>query len=136
MSPLNSGNKTAVLTEKAPAPIGPYSQAVLVDQILYVSGQLGVEPDSGLLKSESITQEFSQAIDNLMAVLQEVGAGSQDIVKMTIYMTDINQFDRLNQCYAGCFDAPYPARVVLEVSGLPKGANIEIDAIVRMPNVK
>ncbi len=121
-------------TENAPAAIGPYSQAVAVDGWLWVSGQIPLDPVSGELIRGDIEAATRRVLDNLTAVIRAAGATSGDVVRVTIYLTDLGRFDAVNAIYAEYFgDAP-PARACVEVAGLPKGAEVEMDAVVRLPD--
>lgn len=118
-----------VRSENAPAPIGPYSQAIETDSLLFVSGCLGADPISGELK-EGIEDQARQALDNLKAILKEGGLTLNSVVKTTVYLKDMNDFAAFNAVYASYFnDGHYPARTCVEVSALPKGGLIEIEAI-------
>ncbi len=121
--------KQAVLSPDAPAPIGPYSQAVRVGDWLYLSGQIPVDPTTGELVEGGIQAQTRQVLQNLQAVLTAVNANLQNIVKVTIYMVDLGSFQEMNEVYAEYFSPPYPARATVEVAALPKGALIEIEAV-------
>lgn len=113
----------------APAPIGPYSQAVLVNDTLYVSGQIPMNPITGELVSSSIVASTKQVLDNIGALLNEAGMNYSDIVKCSIFMRDLHEFDRVNEVYAGYFETNPPARETVQVSRLPKDVQIEISCI-------
>ena len=117
-------------TSRAPAAIGPYSQAVLVPaaQMLFVSGQLGLDPISGELASE-IDGQTRQALVNLSAILEEAGMGKNSVVKTTIFLVDLGAFQTVNQIYGQFFGEHRPARSTVQVSALPKGALVEVEAI-------
>lgn len=121
--------KQAVLSPDAPAPIGPYSQAVRVGDWLYLSGQIPIDPCTGALVEGGIQAQTRQVLQNLQGVLTAVNASLQDVVKVTIYMVDLDSFQEMNEVYAEYFSPPYPARATVEVSALPKGALIEIEAV-------
>ncbi len=122
--------KKIVCSEHAPAPVGPYSQAVVLGGTLYVSGQIPLDPHSGLLVSGTIEEETHQVMKNIGAILQAAGCGFGDIVKCSVFVTDINDFARINAVYATYFDADNaPARELVQVAALPKGANVEISVI-------
>ncbi len=122
--------KYVIKTEKAPLPIGPYSQAIRAGDTLYISGQIALNPESGELISGSIEDETEQVMNNLKAILEAAGFGFHQVVKSTIFIKDMNQFSRINAVYAGFFDpATAPARETVEVSNLPKFVNVEISMI-------
>ena len=120
--------KQAIVTKEAPAAIGPYSQAVQVGEQLYISGMLGIDPASGIL-ADGITAQAEQALKNLSAALKAAGMTEANVVKTTIFLTDMAAFGAVNELYARCFTAPYPARSCVQVSALPKGGLFEIEAI-------
>ena len=118
-----------VRSDKAPAPIGPYSQAIETDSLLFISGCLGADPTSGDLR-EGIEAQSRQALDNLLGILQECGLSLNNVVKTTVYLKSMNDFARFNGIYASYFNGGhYPARTCVEISALPKGGLIEIEAI-------
>ena len=127
--------KKIIYTPDAPAPIGPYSQAVLVGDTLYTSGQIAIDPKSGALLQGSIEDETELVMENLKAVLQAAGCDFSHVVKATIFVKDMNQFARINAVYGGYFDPETaPARETVEVANLPKFVNVEISAIaIREP---
>ncbi len=118
-----------VSTLKAPKAIGPYSQAVLTGNTLYISGQIAINPETGALVQEDITKETRQIMENIEAILEEVRYGFINVVKTTIYTTDIKNFDAINAVYSEYFTGDYPARSLVQVAALPKGANVEIEII-------
>jgi len=121
-------------TENAPAAIGPYSQAVVAGNMIYLSGQIGLEPKSGKLADGGIADETKQAMENIKAVLLAAGGDIVNIVSVTVYLTDMNEFAAMNEVYAKYFKEPYPARATVAVSNLPKNAKVEISAIaVKQP---
>lgn len=120
---------TVITSANAPAPIGPYSQAVLANGVLYVSGQIALDPASGQLVQENIETETHQVMKNLRAILQEAGLGFEQVVKCTIFVKDLNNFTLINGVYGGYFDKNPPARETVEVSRLPKDVNVEISCI-------
>ena len=122
-------DKQIISTDKAPAAIGPYSQAVKVGDLLFMSGQIPVNPLNGAIVSENIEEQAKQSLENLKAVITEAGGSLSDIVKTTIFAVDINDFQAVNKIYAGYFDNNPPARSFVAVKELPKGAKIEIEAI-------
>jgi 2-iminobutanoate/2-iminopropanoate deaminase len=120
-----------ILTEEAPAPVGPYSQAVRSGKSLYCSGQIPLNPQSGALIEGDIAAQAEQALKNLGAVLHEAGYDYDDVVKTTIFLVDMNDFAVVNDVYARFFDEAKPARSTVAVAALPRGARIEIEAIAR-----
>jgi 2-iminobutanoate/2-iminopropanoate deaminase len=121
--------KTIINTTDAPAPIGPYSQAVLANGFLYVSGQIPINPATGELTQDSIKSETEQVMRNLNAVLLEAGFDFSHILKTTIFLTDMSFFAEVNDVYGSYFTADFPARETVAVKGLPKGVNVEISVI-------
>jgi 2-iminobutanoate/2-iminopropanoate deaminase len=121
--------KETIATNEAPAAIGPYAQAVRSGDWVFCSGQLGLDPQSGQLASESVAEQAARALENLGAVLRASGCGFEDVVRTTIFLTDLSYFASVNEVYARYFRAPFPARVTVEVAALPKGGAVEIDAI-------
>ena len=117
-----------IRSEKAPAPIGTYSQAVLAGDVLYISGCLGVDPESGELK-EGVEGQARAALDNLCVILEEAGYTLNNVVKTTVYLKSMGDFSEFNGIYASYFDGYYPARTCIEVAALPKGGLLEIEAI-------
>ena len=121
--------KRAVRTPKAPAAIGPYEQGVRVGDFLYTSGQIALNPDTGEMLNEDIEQETDRVIKNIQAILAAEGLGLAHVIKTTVYLTDLGNFARMNAVYESFFSEAKPARACVQVSALPKGARIEIDAI-------
>ena len=121
--------KKIINTSKAPAPIGPYSQAVLADKTLYVSGQIPLDPQTGELVQGNIQQETTQVMENLKGILEEAGGSFSQVVKCSIFVKDMGDFGKINQVYGEYFSEDPPARETVEVSGLPKGVNVEISCI-------
>ena len=122
--------KEIIFTDKAPKAIGPYSQAVKSNGFVFVSGQIPLNPESGDLMNTSIEDQAEQVIQNLKNVCEAANTSLSDIVKLTIYITDMNDFSIVNEAMAKHFNEPYPARATVEVSALPLGVNVEMDAIV------
>ena len=118
-----------ITSSEAPAPVGPYSQAVLVNDILYISGQIAMDPKTGELKNTDIKTETIQVMENLNSILKEAGFTFADVIKSTIYVTDMNAFAEINNTYDRYFAGNYPARETVGVLSLPKGAKIEISMI-------
>lgn len=121
--------RTIVATDKAPGAIGPYSQAVVMNGFAFVSGQIALDPATGALVPGGVAEQTERALVNLEAVLVAAGASLASVVKTTIYLTDLNDFQIVNQLYGKRFDKEPPARATVQVSALPKGAVVEIDAI-------
>ncbi len=121
--------KKMIKTKKAPMPIGPYNQAVLVNNTLYISGQIPADPESGELVKESIEAEARQVLENLKGILEEAGMQFSNIVKTSIFITDMQNFAVVNKVYAEYFTGDFPARETIAVAGLPLGVNVEISAI-------
>jgi 2-iminobutanoate/2-iminopropanoate deaminase len=121
-----------ISTEKAPAAIGPYSQAIHAGDLLFLSGQVPIDPATGELVVGDIAVQTERVLDNLGAVLGAAGATFAHVVKTTIYLVDLGDFQVVNQTYAKRFAAAPPARATVQVSALPKGARVEIDAIARI----
>jgi 2-iminobutanoate/2-iminopropanoate deaminase len=128
--------KEAISTNEAPAAIGPYSQAVRAGEWVFYSGQIGMDPQSGQLVAGSVTEQAARTLDNLGAVLRASGCGFEDVVRTTIFLTDLSQFAAVNDVYARYFRPPFPARVTVQVAALPRGAAVEIDAIAVKPAVQ
>lgn len=122
--------KRIIHTTGAPSPVGPYNQAVLVDRILFVSGQIAIDPATGQLIQENIVQETHQVMKNLLAIITEAGASFEDVVKCTVFVKDMHLYGQINDVYSSYFDdETAPARELVEVSNLPKFVNVEISAI-------
>jgi 2-iminobutanoate/2-iminopropanoate deaminase len=122
--------KTIITTNKAPQPIGPYSQAVLVGSTLYTSGQIALHPETGKLVTDSITEETTQVMNNLKAVLEAADMTFENVIKASIFISDMNSFAAINTIYGQYFEeATAPARETVEVANLPKYVNVEISVI-------
>jgi len=121
--------KTVITTKSAPAPIGPYNQAILVNNTLYISGQVCIDPTSNNLKNKDLQEETHQVMQNLKSILYEAGMSFNNVVKTTIFLTDMNRFSEVNEIYGKYFDGDFPARETVEVSALPKFVNVEISMI-------
>ncbi|MCC6848928.1 MAG: hypothetical protein IT294_10540 [Deltaproteobacteria bacterium] len=129
-----SDPKRAIATAAAPQAIGPYAQAVATNDLVFLSGQIPLDPDRGRLVAGTIEDETRRILLNLAAVLAADGLTLASIVKTTVYLTNLDDFPRVNQTYAEFFTAPFPARATVQVAALPRGARVEIDAIaVRSP---
>lgn len=124
------GNMTKVILAKnAPKPIGPYSQAILVNNFLFVSGQISINPETGVLDGDDIIAQTHRVLKNIDEILKEAAFSFSDVVKTTIYLSNIKDFPEVNSVYENYVKKPYPARTTVEVSNLPKDALIEIDVV-------
>ena len=121
--------KKIIETSLAPTPIGPYSQAVQIDKLLFLSGQIAIDPATHELLTHSITQETTRIMENIKAILHEVNYDFKDIVKATIFINDMKHFAKVNEVYGSYFDTAFPARETVAVQGLPKDVNVEISVI-------
>ncbi len=126
---MNSMVKQIIKTSSAPAPIGPYNQAVLTSNMLFISGQVCIDPATGELKNKDIQQETHQVMHNLRAILTEAGLTFNNVVKTTIFITDMHRFSEINEVYGKYFTGDFPARETVQVSALPKFVNVEISMI-------
>ncbi|WP_024480282.1 RidA family protein [Cellulophaga baltica] len=125
--------KKIINTPNAPAPIGPYNQAVLAGNVLYISGQIPIDPKTGNLIEGDIKEETKQSMENLKAILEEAGMTFENVIKSSIFIKDMNQFAQINEVYATYFDAETaPARETVEVANLPKFVNVEISMIAML----
>ena len=122
--------KKPISTNKAPAAIGPYSQAIQWGDVVFISGQVAFIPSTGKLNNNTFENEVNQVIDNLDAICKEAGGSLDNILKLTIFLTDLSNFDAVNDLMKQRFSEPFPARSTIEVSRLPKDVNIEMDAIL------
>jgi 2-iminobutanoate/2-iminopropanoate deaminase len=122
-------SKTIITTPSAPSPIGPYNQAVLAGNMLFISGQICLDPTSGELKNKDIQEETHQVMHNLKNILQRAGMDFSHVVKTTIFITDMHQFGAVNEVYGKYFVSDFPARETVQVSALPKFVNVEISMI-------
>ena len=123
-------SRQPIATEHAPAAIGPYSQAVRSGKTVFLSGQIPLDPATGQLVEGDIISQTRRVFDNLTAVCQAAGGSLDDVMRVGIYLTDLGEFVAVNAVMAEYFTAPYPARSTIEVSGLPRGARVEVDAIL------
>jgi reactive intermediate/imine deaminase len=121
-----------IRTDKAPAAIGTYSQAVKVEQTVYLSGQIPLVPETMELVEGDMAQQIRRVFDNLRAVCQAAGGDLSDIVKLNVFLTDLGNFPMVNEIMAEYFNEPYPSRAAIGVSALPKGAGVEMDAIMHL----
>ena len=124
---------TSISTSEAPAAIGPYSQGISAGQFLFVSGQLPIDPATGEIVNADIAARAQQVFDNITAIVKSAGGTPANIVKITLFLTDMGNFQQVNEVYGRHFQSPYPARSAIEVSALPLGANIEAEAIAYIP---
>jgi len=125
--------KQRIQTDKAPAAIGPYSQAIAIDGLVFLSGQIPLDPASGELVKADIQTETRRVIDNLRGVLEAAGCTFDHVVKTTIFLTDLGDFAAVNQVYGEVFTGTPPARATVQVAALPRGARVEIEAIAKRP---
>ncbi len=121
--------KQIIKTPKAPAAIGPYSQAIVVDKMVFTSGMIPIIPETGELETGDVKAQARQAIKNLVTLLQEAGSGAENVVKTTVFIKDMNDFAAVNEVYAEFFTDNYPARSCVEVARLPKDVLVEIEAV-------
>jgi 2-iminobutanoate/2-iminopropanoate deaminase len=126
----SQGVRRPIETEGAPAPIGPYSQAVVADGVLYCSGQVALDPDTGELVDGGVAEQARRCLESLDAVCREAGTRLSEAARIGIYLTDMKLFGELNEVYAGFFSEPFPVRTTVGVAALPKGALVEMDATV------
>ena len=121
--------KRTISTDEAPAAVGAYSQATTNGSVLFTAGQIPLTPEGELLDDEDIATQTAQSLDNVMAILESEGAGAGDVLKVNVYLADIDDFEEMNETYATYFDEEPPARSAVEVGNLPKGVGVEIEAI-------
>ena len=121
----------AISTTNAPAAIGPYSQAIKVGELVFVSGQLPIDPATGAFAEGGIKELTRQSLTNMKAILEEAGTSMANVVKTTVFLADMNDFAAMNEVYAEFFAAPFPARSAVAVKTLPKGALVEIECIAQ-----
>jgi len=122
-------SKEIINTPDAPAPIGPYNQAVKAGNMLFISGQIALDPASGELVTDDLAKETNLVMKNLKAILQQAGAGFEAVVKTNIFLSDMSLFAQVNEIYGSYFTSDFPARETVAVKGLPKGVNVEISMI-------
>jgi len=122
--------KKVISTSSAPAAIGPYSQAIRIGNMLFVSGQLGIDPATGNFVSGGIKEQTEQVFKNIKAILKEAGASLENVVKTTVFLSDMDYFAAMNEVYGSEFSAPYPARSAVAAKTLPKNGLVEIEVIV------
>ncbi|MFC7204627.1 RidA family protein [Haloferax namakaokahaiae] len=121
--------KRIIETDDAPAAVGAYSQATTNGDLLFTAGQIPLTPDGELLDDEDIATQTTQSLDNVMAILEEAGASADDVLKTSVFLADIDDFDEMNETYATYFGESPPARSAVEVANLPKGVGVEIEAV-------
>ena len=121
-----------ISTKKAPAAIGPYSQAIQVGNLVYTSGQIPIDPATGVFVEGGIKEQTRQSLTNVKAILEETGLSMSDVVKTTVFMAEMNDFADMNSVYAEFFAEPYPARSAVAVKTLPKGALVEIEVVAEV----
>jgi 2-iminobutanoate/2-iminopropanoate deaminase len=122
-------DKNIINTSLAPAPIGPYNQAIVSGNLMFISGQICIDPTTGALKQNDLQEETHQVMSNLKAILTAAGMDFSNVVKTTIFLTDMHRFTEVNEVYGKYFDGNYPARETVQVSALPKFVNVEISMI-------
>ena len=127
-----NGERKAILTDKAPKPIGPYSQAVQYGNLVFTSGQIPIDPVTGNLVVGDIVKETEQVFVNLAAVLAAAGTSLDRAVKTTVFLTDMSLFGKVNEVYARYFHEPFPARSTVQVAALPKGVSVEIEIVAEV----
>ena len=124
--------KQVIHTDSAPAAIGPYSQAIQIGDLLFVSGQVPIDPSTGAVVEGDIKAQAQQSLDNLKAILNAAGTNMGAVVKTTVFLADMNDFAAMNEVYAQFFQEPFPARSAVQVGRLPKDAKVEIEAIAQL----
>ena len=124
--------KQVIHTDKAPAAIGPYSQAIQIGQLLFTSGQVPIDPETGAIVEGGIQEQARQSLNNIKAILNAAGTNMGAVVKTTFFLQDMNDFAAMNEVYAQFFQEPYPARSAVQVGRLPKDALVEIEAIAQL----
>lgn len=129
---MSPASRRVIRTERAPAAIGPYSQAIAADGWLFCSGQVALDPATGQLLSGDVGAQTERALQNLQGVLEKAGASLADVVRCTVYLRDMGEFAAMNAVYARFFPSDPPARSTVAVAGLPRDARVEIDAIARL----
>jgi 2-iminobutanoate/2-iminopropanoate deaminase len=123
--------RQAILTENAPKPLGPYSQAIVVGDFIFVAGQGPINPETGKREMGDVRSETKRTFENLRAILQAAGSSLDQVVKCNVYLRDINDFAAMNEVYQTYFSAPYPARTTIQAGALPGGIAVEIECIAR-----
>lgn len=121
-------NKSAIATTKAPGAIGPYSQGIKIGELVYTSGQLPIDVKTGAMP-ETIEEQTKQSLENVKAILEQSGSSMEKVVKTTVFLSDMNDFAKMNDIYSSFFTEPYPARSAVQVAKLPKDAKVEIEVV-------
>lgn len=121
--------KQKIFSKNAPQPIGPYSQAIIANNMIYLSGQIAINPKTNLTVTDSIENETNMVLKNIQNILKKNHCSMNEIIKCTIFLSDMNLFEKVNKVYEKYFNTPYPARETVQVSGLPKNVNVEISVI-------
>lgn len=124
--------KQVIHTDKAPAAIGPYSEAIQIGQLLFTSGQVPIDPETGAIVEGGIQEQARQSLNNIKAILNAAGTNMGAVVKTTVFLQDMNDFAAMNEVYAQFFQEPYPARSAVQVARLPKDVLVEIEAIAQL----
>ena len=124
--------KQVIHTDKAPAAIGPYSQAIQIGQLLFTSGQIPIDPETGAMVEGGIQEQARQSLNNIKAILNAAGTNMGAVVKTTVFLQDMNDFAAMNEVYAEFFQEPYPARSAVQVGRLPKDALVEIETVAQL----
>ena len=124
--------KQVIHTDNAPAAIGPYSQAIQIGDLLFVSGQVPIDPSTGAIVEGDVKAQAQQSLNNLKAILNAAGTNMGAVVKTTVFLADMNDFAAMNEVYAQFFQEPFPARSAVQVGRLPKDAKVEIEAIAQL----
>ena len=124
--------RKTVRTDKAPSPVGPYSQAIVSNGLVFCSGQIAIDPETGLLIDQDIESETTRVIENLKAVLESAGSALEKVVKTTVFLCDLKDFTRMNEVYGSFFEGNPPARSAIQVAALPRGARLEIECIAAL----
>jgi 2-iminobutanoate/2-iminopropanoate deaminase len=121
--------RRTIETEEAPKPVGPYAQAVLAGELIFLAGQIGLDPATGRLVEGGTREQLVRVLDNLAAVLRAAGHGLADVVKTTVYLVDLTEMALVNEVYGRYFPVPHPARATVQVAALPAGARVEVEAV-------
>jgi len=124
--------RKTVRTDKAPSPVGPYSQAIVSNGLVFCSGQIAIDPETGLLIDQDIESETTRVMENLKAVLESAGSALEKVVKSTVFLCDLKDFTRMNEVYGSFFEGNPPARSAIQVAALPRGARLEIECIAAL----
>ena len=123
--------RKAVTTDKAPRPIGPYSQAIIEGELLFLAGQGPIDPKTGATNLEDIRSQTRRTLDNIKAILEAAGSSLDKVIRCNVYLKDIGDFAAMNEVYAAAFTAPYPARTTIQAGALPGGIAVEIECVAR-----